>query len=394
MTMRLSLLAILPLFPLLLSACGGESEPVPAAPPPVAAESFLAAYASAICDRAARCYAVASYLGPSCDDSVRQSFGDDVTAAIAGGRLGYDKVAAGACLAGLAETECRADQPSDATITACLVALSGKVATGKPCFGTFECAAGICPSVTGDTCPALCPEVAKSGAACSFLSGPDCDAREGLRCSGATCVVPAAKGGACIDNNGCESGSVCVNEVCGSLRPEGAGCSRDASCDKDMFCAGGDEGGICEARLPLGGACGKDPEDTGASLRHVQCADGLVCKGFELTNAGMTSAGVCAAPADLDGACAVEPEGLQLFGTGCRDGLVCNAGKCAKPPAPGEACGPHFVCRVSDAYCDAKTTLCTAHKASGEACTGNSECSGGYCGSKGTCTEFTTFCGP
>jgi hypothetical protein len=391
--MRSFVLALLALSPLLLPACSGEGQPPPAAPPPVAADSFMDAYASALCDRAARCDVVASYLHPSCEDSVRRRFGDDVTAAIAADRLVYDEVAAGACLAGLAETECRTDQPGDATLMACLQALSGKVAKGEPCFGAFECAAGVCPSVTGDTCPTVCPEVATAGEACSFLSGPDCDTRRGLRCSGGTCVLPTIQGSACVDNNGCQSGLVCVENACGPLRGEGAGCSQDASCAKGLFCAGGDEGGICEARLPLGGACGKDAADTGASLRHVQCEDGLVCKGFGLATAGTTSAGACETPADLDGACAIEPEGMQLFGTGCRDGLVCKAGQCAKPPAVGEACGPHFACGLSEAYCDPKTTLCTARKASGEPCSIAPECAGGYCGSQGTCTDLATFCG-
>ena len=396
--MRLSLLAILPLLPALLSACGGESVPTPTPPdppPPVAAEAFMGAYANALCDRAARCLSVASYLDPACEDGVRQSFGDEVTKAIAAGRIAYDAAAAGECLAGLAATDCLASQLTDATLTSCLSALTGKVAQGQPCLGTFECAAGTCPSVSGDTCPTVCPAVAKAGEACSYLSGPDCDVRAGLRCSSGTCVLPTTDGGSCVDNYGCKSGLVCVENKCGPLRGEGDGCGADSSCAQGFFCvSGGDEGGVCEARVALGGQCGQEIEDTAASSRHVQCVEGLVCKGAGLTDAGAVVAGACVKPTDLDGACTVEPAGMQLFWGGCLDGLICNAGKCAKPPATGEPCGPHSACRAHEAYCDPKTTACTALKANGATCLIDPECLGGYCGSKGTCTDEATFCAP
>lgn len=393
--MRLS--ALISLVALSLAACGGDPSPdAPAQPPPpIEAASFMAEYEQALCDHAARCSLNASYLDETCKESVRALFGEDVEAAIQAGRILYDAEAAGACVAGLRATDCLAEQPSDATLAACFRALQGTVQTDKPCFGTFECASGVCPSVTGDICPTVCEPAASVGEACSLLSGPDCDARQGLRCSGGTCVSPVGIKGACVDNFGCQSGLVCVANQCVPLRAEGYGCAKDSSCAPGNFCAsGGDEGGICEARVPEGGDCSQDSGDSNAAFRLVQCQEGLVCKGGGLTDTGMTLTGKCAKPSEEGESCATEPGQFQLFGTGCRLGLVCNMGKCEKPPAIGAACGTHFVCQDEGAYCDPATSLCTARRANGEPCMIDPECAGGYCGSAGTCVDLNTFCGP
>jgi hypothetical protein len=381
------------LIPLLAASCSDGSATIPAVP--VAAADFMDSYVTTLCQRADRCYLVASYLAPVCESGVQQSFGEDLKAAIATGRIVYDEAAAGECIAGLAETDCLAEQPSDATLEACLSALGGTIAPGKACFGTFECKAGVCPAVTGDECPALCPAVARLGEACSLLGGPDCDVREGLRCAGGTCVAPQAEGGECADNFACQSGLVCVANACGPLRGEQQGCSQDASCEPGLFCAsGGDEGGICERRLPEGGECARDVEDRNAAFRLVQCAEGLVCKGAGLEEDGTNIAGSCSKASAEGGSCTTEPDGLQLFATGCQTGLVCNAGKCERPPAVGAACTKHFECLTAEAYCDPMSLMCLAPKANGEACSMDRECAGGFCGMKGTCTDLATFCGP
>lgn len=393
--MRSFTLVPLVLASLLAAGCADETtSPVPGAAP-VAAKDFVEAYASAVCDHAVLCYAAASYLGASCVADVKRSFGEDVTAAIEAGHITYDEDAAGVCIAGIAATECLAEQASDATLAACLKALTGKVATGAPCAGTYECAEGVCPSVTGDECPTVCAPVALQGEACSNLAGPTCDVRRGLRCSSGTCVVPAAKDSACVDNDGCESGLVCVGNVCGPRRPTGAGCAKDSSCAPGNYCiADSDEGGLCAERLALGGECGLDVQNTSAAFRHVQCLDGFTCKGAGLTNEGVSIAGSCSLASEEGASCTVEPDGFQLFDTGCRGGLVCTGGKCAKPPAVGAACSQHFLCDAATAYCDQVTTVCTARKANGEACTVDPECEGDFCNSKGKCTDLATFCAP
>lgn len=384
------------LLPLVSAACSEEPSAAPTPPPPVAAVDFMAEYTDTLCERSSQCSALASYIEAGCDDEVRGLFGEDVEAAIQAGRIVYDADAAGACVEGLAKTDCLAEQPSDATLAACLSALSGTIAPGQPCFGTFECAQGICPSVTGDACPAVCPVVAKAGEACSLLGGSDCDVRAGLRCSGGTCVAPKEQGAACEDNFGCESGLVCVTNVCVPLRGDHQGCSQDASCQPGFFCAaGGDEGGVCEARLSAGMACGgAEAEDANAAFRHVQCEDGLVCLLAGLDENGTSVSGTCGDAHDLGGDCTVEPSGWQVFETGCKSGLVCNEGKCEMPPSTGAACGPHFSCAAEEAFCDPMTTVCTALKPNGAPCTIDPECEGGYCGGAGTCVDLATFCAP
>jgi len=193
-------------------ACTLEPKAIPTGPPPppIEAATFMAAYTSAICERAARCFPVASYLDARCRADAEKLFGEDVEAAIAAGRIVYDANAAGACINGLSELDCLAEHPSDATLAACFHALVGTIPQDQPCFGTFECEEGVCPSTTGDTCPTICQPVAKKDDACSLLSGPYCDEREGLRCSQGTCAVPAGEGGACLGNLGCASWKVCV----------------------------------------------------------------------------------------------------------------------------------------------------------------------------------------
>lgn len=386
------------LFFAFVAACGSDETPEPPAPPPppIDAADFMAAYTSALCDRSARCLPTAGYLDESCKADVEASFGgEDVDAAIAAGRIVYDADAAGACVAGLAAMDCLAEQPSDATLAACLGALSGTVQKEKPCFGTFECAEGVCRSVTGDTCPTVCAPAAQKGEACSLLSGPDCDVRKGLRCSGGVCVAPLGEDGACVDNYGCQSGFVCVADVCEPLRETGFGCAKDSSCAPGNFCiAEGDEGGICEPRVAEGGACGRNAEETNAAFRRVLCQPGLVCLGAGVAADGTSIAGTCAKAVDEGESCTVVPEGFQLFDTGCKDGLVCEAGKCEKPRALGAPCSAFFPCRAGEAYCEPMTLVCTALVPNGEACTFDFQCAGGLCGSMGTCTDVATFCGP
>jgi len=384
------------LLSLLAAACSDDSQAPKVPPPPVDAADFMSAYTQTLCDVSARCSVVADYLQADCESHVRASFGEDVQAAIEAGKIVYDADAAGACLAGLAETPCLAEQPSDATLASCLSALKGTLAAGEPCVGTFECAEGICPAVTGDRCPTVCPSVVHRNETCSLLGGPDCNIREGLRCSFGRCVLPTEKGSACEDNFGCQSGLVCVTNICVPLRGDQQGCSRDSSCQPGLFCAlGGDEGGRCEVRLDVGAACGgQDAEDTNAALRHVQCKDGLICALAELRADGTSVGGVCAEPRDIGGDCTVRPMGVQVFETGCKVGLVCNGGKCEKPPTTGAACVEGYTCLSVESTCDPMTVICTALKANGEACTIDPECKGGFCGSMGTCVDLATFCAP
>jgi len=380
---------------LFVFGCTLEPVAVPAGPPPppVEASAFMNAYTEAICARSARCFPVAEYLDASCRAGVEKLFGEDVTVAIAAGRIVYDATAAGACVAGLAALDCLAEQPTDATLTACFNALVGTVQKDQPCLGLFECAEGFCNSTSGDACPTVCQAVAKKGAACSLLSGPYCDVREGLRCSQGTCIAPANEGGACLDNVGCTSGTVCVGNKCVPLRKTGYGCAKDSSCALGNFCAsGGDEGGVCEARVAAGGTCAQDDGDNNAAFRRVQCADGMVCLGAGLTDAGKSVAGTCTKAVDEGASCTVEPPGYQLFDTGCKEGLVCVAGQCAKAPTDGEACAPHLTCQRDVAQCDYASMTCKTLLANGEACATDRECAGGYCA--GQCADRNTFCGP
>ena len=378
-------------------ACTLEPQPIPAGPPPppVEAAAFMDAYADALCGRAARCFPVADYLEPNCRSEARKLFGEDVVAAVAAGRIVYDADAASLCIAGVADLDCLAEHLTDATLAACFDALVGMVQKDEPCYGTFECAQGICRTATGDTCPTVCEAVAQKGEACSQLYPPFCDDRQGLRCSQGMCVVPVGVGGACLDNLGCSSGTVCVANKCVPLRKTGYGCAKDSSCAPGNFCASGDdEGGLCEERVPEGGECSQDAGDNNAAFRRVQCQDGLVCLGGGLTDAGAPVTGTCARPVEEGENCTVEPAGYQLYDTGCKDGLVCVAGVCQKPPSPGMPCAAHLTCRSDTAHCDNVTMQCEALRLDGEPCDHDAQCAGGFCGGTALCTDRETYCGP
>lgn len=372
------------LLPPLLTACDEGA-------PSVAAEDFARAYADALCGRAERCYNLAPHLVEQCRAETLEVYGDDIVKGIAAGRLVYDEALAGECVAGVAATRCIDDEFDDDTLAACLGALAGTLAAGETCHAAFECEAGFCGGSAGAACPSVCPEVLGEGEGCSLLSGPSCDERAGLRCSGAVCVRPAGEGAACVDRNGCQSPLVCGQGKCSPLREEGEGCAGDSSCADGLFCeAGGDEGGVCHARAAEGEACGAEEDEINAAFKGTQCDDGLVCKGAGLRDDGTVIPGVCTRPSPEGGACQAEPEGLQIQLSGCLEGLVCPSGKCEVPPSTGP-CEKHGVCRQDVAYCDAETSTCMAFKATGDACAIPPECGGGVC-ENGVCADAVTYC--
>lgn len=381
----------LPLALAALTACPGQ-------PPttPIAAKDFAASYADAFCQQANRCQFLAPYLLTQCRDQRLKVVGQgDIEKAVAEGRIEYDAKQARACVNGVLATDCLATSLSDATQAACMGALKGKVATGSPCFGYFECAAGFCGG-TDATCPATCPETLGEGASC-FLhgNGPQCDQRQGLKCLGGVCAKPAGMGQPCIDNNGCQSGLICVppaegqDPVCSKLHHADEPCSGDEACEAGLYCRDTTEGGRCFARVAEGKPCGENIETIDGALRGSQCQEGLLCKGAGLTETGDPIAGVCARPADEGQGCTADQGNEQLLYSGCREGLVCPGGLCVVPPTTG-ACTPHDECKTGEAWCD-DNHQCHPRLDNGAPCTISPECKSNYCGPDG-CADEVNYC--
>jgi hypothetical protein len=374
---------------LTLAACPGGT----AKPEPIKAQSFAQTYASTLCQRAAYCQSNAPYLEEQCEQLQAHFLGpDDLTKAIAAGRIEYDEALARACVDGLKAGECLSEGQDDATRAACLGALKGKVATGQPCYSYYECAQGFC----GGSCPATCPEVLKEGEECFLHGGTPCDERAGLHCANGVCAKTRAAGQACLEDRDCGSGTICVQRdrndpesgVCSPLSKEGESCSGDASCEAGLYCSATRQAGLCAKRLGEGHACGDTPEDINAALRNAQCADGLICKGAGLTSEGDFIPGYCARPAAEGTTCASESGGV-FQNSGCQEGLLCPGGICSKPPTHG-LCSIHGSCQPGVAYCD-ENNQCQPLKALGEACGQSPECKTGYCGENG-CAEPVPYC--
>jgi hypothetical protein len=222
------------------------------------------------------------------------------------------------------------------------------------------------------------------GAACSLHQGPECDVRQALACIQGKCRTPGADGANCDTDLDCDSTHVCASGRCTPLLAEGAECEGDAACEVGLACI--EE--RCVRRSGVGERCATTADEVDAAFRFAQCAEGLVCQGAGLTLAGEPVPGTCQRPSDLGGSCDDEPPGLQEFLDGCLTGLLCSAGRCAKPPSSGP-CAAHEVCDVTLAYCDA--AQCVPLKDDGASCLRSAECRGGGC-TAGRCGPAVEVC--
>jgi len=152
---------------------------------------------------------------------------------------------------------------------------------------------------------------------------------------------------------------------------------------------------IFRGTIPLGQACNSDNECVPVAGQRATCysADGVaaeVCTDLSTTNARHGQAGeACFSTCSEGGECgavvgpapgpgvpvpAMEPATCYRD-----DGLYCSAlDGCSPLLDVGETCMDYDSCR-GDAFCDFTTGVCTAPRADGEECTGDSECQSGSC---------------
>lgn len=218
----------------LAAACGAGE------PAPVALAGFTEAATQAVCDWAVACRHMPDegtcrlFVDPKDYDTRRA---ED---AVAGGRLGYDPLAAGRCLESVRDGYCLAVPFSD---LACEDLFAGLVAEGGACTSDFECAAGApceVSSCTVQCCTGTCgpapvppaepPALAEVGEACA---GHD-DCAEGAYCDfDRTCAaMPDAEGERCVF--GCARGDLyCDTDLLQCRRYAGLGepCDEARPCD-------------------------------------------------------------------------------------------------------------------------------------------------------------------
>ncbi len=209
--------------------------------------------------------------------------------------------------------------------------------------------------------------------ACSVLSGlrpgqpcrdPDTfqelgTCADGLFCDDAgRCAIPPALGTPCVEYDECGPDAWCHwdTNTCTALPTEGESCDESPQCAEGLACRYSDDYGSSRCVTP--GEAGDD-------CRDRPCGEDLWCDGTD----------VCRPPGEVGDSCDY---------VNCREGLVCDSDlgwHCAEPPSIGQSCD-QGVC-ADGAWCDFMTDpaapTCVAAAANGEACTGHSRCTSGYC---------------
>ena len=290
-------------------ACSSPPEPVPE---PVPLTSFSAKAQEALCDWAVRCRHVPDrptcrrFLDPKFYDSRRARDGASA------GRMIYDAVAAGACLAATAEAFCL-ETPFSAP--PCDRILGGLVPEGGACTANAEC---------------------EGRARCE-------DTACGVQCCLGTCGAPVPEqtppepspiGGSCRTHSDCVIEGYCETDgTCTALPDEPGerclfGCARgDLYCDLDAL--------ACRLHAQLGEPC--DPEGQDAPRCDGAWA---ICRD-----------GVCAPRPGPGEPCTVDPDP-------CVPTSYCDGGACTPRGEPGADCADDDHCTWQ---CDEDAGVCVPY---------------------------------
>jgi hypothetical protein len=200
--------------------------------------------------------------------------------------------------------------------------------------------------------------------------------------------TPSHPTGTLPNGSSCQLGVQCAsgecdtgNGTCGTCTGGAAGsaCATNLDCAVPTVCVYG----VCGAPQPNGATC--------VDGNYTQCQSGYCARGV---GAGLQpGVSVCQdnPSAGAGASCLATYE--------CALGLVCNrAGVCAQPVyvATGQPCTLDSIC--IGGYCDSTFTVCTAYTAPGSPCTANTQCRTscmyvGSGGDTGVCDiPFVTTC--
>jgi hypothetical protein len=215
----------------------------------------------------------------------------------------------------------------------------------------------------------------------------------GLGCDASVCLTPAGVSGsnvtcsgqaACLHDNACTGGKVCVGLVCAAPSVEGGFCSNDGSCAQGSTCFAGTvcykprskaAGQVCHVEWPdhcqagdvCAGVCLPQVTHGDTCSDSRQCPSGMSCERLAVVNAK-----VCVLPLHtlaLGQTCAVAPEctsGACVTHQG-RKRCDCTTAWCLSHPANG---APQYCGTDGD---------CHALKSDGATCCAAGECRGGAC---------------
>jgi hypothetical protein len=284
--------------------------------------------------------------------------------AVAAAELDYFELAGRACVDALGARPCGEGWRLDLlAVPACADAFSPRVEPGGTCSSVVSCAGDA--ACAGATCPGAC--VARAGINAPCDVGQPC--ADGLYCGlpSRRCLAAVDRGSPCalsLSGNPCEPGSWCdatmpANPVCRAAKGRGEGCVRDEECAGGARCLRN----RCAAGL-AGDGC----------LADDDCGAILACAG-----------GRCVEPLAPDVACAEA-------GPPCAEGLACTssagASLCRPRLLPGAPCGPGAACDLG--RCEAGR--CVRAAADGEACADAAACLPGRLCTSGRCAPPARAC--
>lgn len=238
---------------------GGTGEPTG---PPVAFELYCDRFAEIVCDAALACDCIDHNSHDECLFFVRATeCEDDVEEPVNEGRVSFDQVQAGWCLAGLRIILADCSLDDDRWPQACDRLLIGIVAEGDECDDDDECTAGL------DCHHDKCSRLPGQGDQCG---GEDQICASDLNCADDSTCHPYGK-----TNDPCGDGVYCDDDLycdprtnsCQPMLTVGTDCGHDEyACDDDLYCS--PSTGKCAAYPSSGGDC----QDSGGD-----CDDDLYC---------------------------------------------------------------------------------------------------------------------
>lgn len=325
----------------------------------------LRRYCNEVADRyfdwLANCYGTRAY-----PESYRPTFTNDhrercmaVEHGVEAGRLGYDGVAAQACLDALDTETCDGfrfmnDVPECSALFTPLVDEGGDCypdatvyfsVTGAP----TECLDGYCDTANRQVCPGTCEPRKSNGAACvstaecqpdSYCDGTECQSRVDLDapcsygdacrpdlvCSWlpaeeiGICKRPSEPGDACSDSEPCVGGYFCAAGECQSKVETGEECLQHHQCWNDELCIDRDADG------PDPRTCGEVGAEGAACGSSLECQEALFCD----TSAGQP--GLCTPKLPLGQECVADDS--------CVATAYCNheLGECQEVGQQGDSC--------------------------------------------------------
>lgn len=220
-----------------------------------------------------------------------------------------------------------------------------------------SCCEGYCADRGDGT--GTCLQRAPDGTPC--VSENECESRV---CEDAICGGPEApdcreRAEACVTNDDCCHGTVCIEGVCDVLREDGEDCASDAQCRDGECNSGGFCGEEAPSCVPEGNECGRAFHGEDEALG---CCEGLECRLFfygiatcgrpQPPGAPCTYPGECASGLCLEGICRVAEcadTGVECTYTHeCCSGYCTGGhyvrGECAERLHAGEACFRHEQC--------------------------------------------------